>query len=190
MGGKTRKLNTNSWSHASADRARNEKRELLCYNRGMSIIKSIRKPFPVLFLCVAVLYFATGVIFPGSGFVSKVYSQIQPSSASTTVIPPLIQGVVHNAVNTIKQVSKFGASFDLSENLSDIKDKASTGQEIADFIRQATNKITSVIELINNWFDEKIGLNFFAIIKVIGNVFIWVLEKLIQLVRLGLEALP
>ncbi len=142
----------------------------------------------ILFCCI--LYFATGVIFSGSGFISKVYSQIQPSSESTTVIPPLIQGVVHNAVNTIKQVSKFGASFDLPENLSDIKNKASTGQEIADFIRQAINKITSVIELINNWFDEKIGLNFFAIIKVIGNVFIWVLEKLIQLIRLGLEALP
>ena len=93
------------------------------------------------------------------------------------MVPTPIWDLV-NEINNIKINFKF-PELKFFENLSQIKN-----------ISLTDNKISYTFDLINNWFEEKIGLNFFRIIKIIGGLFIWVLQKLIQLIRLGLEALP
>lgn len=156
----------------------------ICYNREVVMLKFIWK----LFLISCLIYFATGSPASVFNFSHKVYAQTQPPKDLKLIVPTPIWDLV-NEINNIKINFKF-PELKFFEDLSQIKNISLTNEEVPDFIRGIINNIGYTFDLINNWFEEKIGLNFFRIIKIIGSLFIWVLQKLIQLIRLGLEALP
>lgn len=132
-------------------------------------------------LLFGLLYFATDVA--NLNFTLKAQAQTEPPSETKTLIP----GPIKDLFQEFSKISDKISDFKFFKNFSQIKLSGSNDQGI---LESVINKVISIFKSINTWLENNIGLNFFKIIKIIGNVFIWSLEELVNLIRWGLKALP
>ena len=137
----------------------------------------LTKLFFLIILLYCSLYFATDV--GDINFIPKTFAQAEPPSETKTLIP----GPIKDLFQEFSKIS----DFKFFKNFPQIKLSGSNDQGI---IKSVINKAIGIFKSINTWLENNIGLNFFKIIKIIGNVFIWSLEELANLIRWGLKALP
>ena len=143
----------------------------------MKLIKIIFLVF--LFVSfISILYFATDVA--GFNFIPKTYAQTESPSEINKLIPAPIKDL-------FQEFSKISDS-KLFKNIPQIKlNNLNDSQETISWI---FNKISYIFNSIDNWLENNVGLSLVKIVKLTGNLFIWLLEGLTKLLSLGLKALP